>query len=577
MSPCDSRKCRNRRFRSGLRFGVLVAALCAVLCTIGRNHAESEQPPRATAPQTLEELGEQLNPDAPIPPALNERAVKRATAGGLHYESRGVWGMSPHATPAQVRAALRQANVPAIAGPVQPTWQSVDDHYRPPAWLVDGKFGILIHFGLYSIPAVNEWYEKYMYSNSEIRGSHIARYGPLDKFGYKDFMPLFTLPRFNPDEWADVFQASGACWVMPTAEHHDNYSLWNSRVNPFNSVRTGPKRDVIGELAAAVRRRGLKFGVTNHTIEHYDFIEVNNIPTDVPTDLNAEGFEDFYWTDHSDARLIQHLANWSKKNIELIDQYHPDLMWFDNGLINRVFDPLKLSIAAYYFNRAQERHQDVTFTGKGTCFPAGAIQDFEDWQRVPRDATDFPWMVHDRLINTWGYTENAQIIPTGAVIRKLIEVVARNGLYALNVAPKGDGSIPDDQQQALREIGDWLRVNGEAIRGTHPWKLAYEGAPLRDSGAQYSAADVRFTAKDDCIYAFLMEWPADDRAVVTSLAASKWDGRIRKVELLGHDGELQFTRDSRALQVQLPTNKPCEHAYVLKISNPSTENTSRQE
>ena len=523
-----------------------VLALC---CALGVNTRAQETPPR-----NLRELGEQSFPGVEIPHALDEVAVKRATAGGLPYESRGVFGMGPQARAGQVRAAIKLANIPAVAGPAVETWQSVHDHYHVPLWLQDAKFGIFIHFGLYSIPGVNEWYQKYMYSHGEIRAGHVARFGPLNEFGYKDFIPLFTLSKFDPDEWAELFAASGARWVMPTAEHHDGYSLWNSKVNPFNSVHTGPNRDFIGDLSAAVRKHGMKFGVTNHTIEHYDFIETHNIPADVKTDLDDPAYVDFYWTNHSDDRLTQHLANWLKRNVELIDQYQPDLMWFDNGINHRMFDPLKLKVAAYYFNRADEWHKDVTLTGKGTSFIAGSVQDFENIDRAPKQATKFTWMVHDRLIETWGWSENAKITDTGEVIRRLVDVVSRNGVYALNVAPQGDGSIPDNQQQALRKIGAWLAVNGEGIYGTRLWK------------AGSADPNLRFTRKKEAIYAFFFDWPASSESIsIKSLARSDTAPAVANIELLGCEMPLRFSRSVEALDIILPAKAKNNYAFCLKI------------
>lgn len=530
---------------------MLSAAACAtVALVLIAGVAESEEP--AAPPRTLAELGEQPAPGVDIPPPLDAAAVARATAGGMPYESRGVWGMGPQVTPDQVQHALVLANVAPIPGPVQQSWQSIHDHYQQPAWLVDGKFGIFIHFGLYSIPGVNEWYQKYMYSHGDIRRQHIERFGPLDQFGYKDFIPRFTLPNFRPQEWAEVFAASGARWVMPTAEHHDGYSLWNSRVNPFNSVRSGPHRDIVGDLAKSVREKGLKFGVTNHTIEHYDFIETQNIPADVPTDLGDPAYADFYRVDHSDERLVEHLANWTTRNIELIDGYQPDLIWFDNGLNHRAYDPLKLKVAAYYYNRAAEWNKEVTCTGKGTCFIAGGIQDFEDFARVPREATDFTWMVHDRLIDTWGYSENAGIRTADNIIRRLIEVVARNGVYALNVAPRGDGSIPDNQQKALQEIGDWLRVNGEGIYGTRPCSTAVEGAALLDGNQAYTAKDIRFTAKGNDVFAFIMQWPEEPTIVISSLSQDR--AIVTSVDLLGYQRGLTFEQSPTELKVSVPSD-----------------------
>lgn len=530
---------------------IRISAICGLVVAVCIASLACAQ--EAVSPQTLQELGEQPFPGVEIPLDLDRAAVRRALAGGLPYESRGVWGMGPQTTSEQVRSAIQLADIPAVPGPVQESWQSVHDHYHPPDWLVDGKFGIFIHFGLYSIPGVNEWYQKYMYSHGEIRAGHIAKFGPLDKFGYKEFIPLFTLPNFDPDEWATLFKKSGARWVMPTAEHHDGFSLWDSQVNRFNSVRMGPKRDFIGELGTAVRRQEMKFGVTNHTIEHYDFIEVKNIPNDVPTDLNDPEYADFYWVDHSDKRLVQHLANWLTRNVELIDKYQPDLMWFDNGLNHRMFDPLKLKVAAYYFNRATEWDKDVTLTGKGTNFIAGAIQDFEDIQRAPTEPTDFTWMVHDRLIDTWGWSENAKITDTAEIIRRLVKVVSCNGTYALNVAPKGDGSIPENQQQALREIGEWLHINGEGIYGTRAWAHTRQ-----DEGLD-------FTAKDQAIYVFFSKWPEDGVLSIRALSKSQFAGNIASVELLDSKVALKYSQSPEELRIELPREKPCKYMSCLKV------------
>jgi alpha-L-fucosidase len=433
--------------------------------------------------------------------------------------------------------------------------------------MVNGKLGIFIHFGLYSIPAHgSEWYQKHMYGDSAIRNWHIQNFGPLDQFGYKDFIPKFTLPNFDPNRWAEVFRQSGATWVMPTAEHHDGYCLWDSKVNPFNSVRTGPHRDFIGELGKAVRDHGMKFGVTNHAIEHYDFIETRNIPTDMKTDLDTPGYEDFYWTNHSDERLTQFMAQWIAKNIELIDQYQPDLIWYDNGLNHRVFDPLKLKVATYYFNRARQWGKQVTFTGKGTCFIAGGVQDFEGMGRAARELTDFTWLVHDRIAGSWGYVEGTRAANPCSMIDWLVEVVSKNGVLALNVSPKADGSIPDDQQECLRAIGRWLKVNGEAIYGTRAWVKSGEGALRLGRGERYSAKEMRFTTKDGVLYAIMMAWPEGCQAVVTSLPVDAPTGKPTAVSLLGSETKLDFSQDAEGLNIQLRRQDPGNGPYAFRLA-----------
>jgi alpha-L-fucosidase len=501
---------------------------------------------------------------------LKVAAYNRAMTGRPPAEFGDKFGMGPKSTTEQVAAAVEMAKMPKVSGPFKPTWESLDANYKIPKWEIDGKFAIFLHFGLYSIPAHhNEWYEKHMYGAD--MNWHIQNFGPLDKFGYKDFIPKFTLPKFNPDQWAKLFKDGGAKWVMPTAEHHDGYSLWDSKANPFNTVNMGPHRDVIGELAKAVRAQGLKFGVTNHTIEHYDFIEVEKIPEDMKTDLSADGYQDFYWVTHSDERLKQFMAQWIAKNIELIDQYRPDVIWYDNGLNHRAFDPLKLNIAAYYYNRARKWGKQVTLNAKGTCFLAGSIQDYEGVGRAPTKLTDFPWTVEDRIGSSWGYITGMKVRNPAEIVATLIDVVSKNGIYLLNLSPMGDGSIPEDQQQALLAIGKWLEVNGDAIYGTRPWTKSGEGALKLARGQRYSANDIRFTTKKGCflkkdsLYAILMAWPDSGEAVIASLPAGAATGKPTSVTMLGNEGKLEFTQDADGLKVKLPAAKPCDDAYCLKI------------
>ncbi len=265
---------------------------------------------------------------------------------------------------------------PLPPGPFQPTWDSLRAHYQTPEWFLDAKFGIFLHWGIISVPAhQSEWYERHMYGNPGIIQWHTEHFGPPDKFGYKDFIPLFTAAKFDPDAWAALFKEAGARYVIPTAEHHDGFALWDSALTCYNAKQMGPHRDLIGDLAAAVRRAGLKFGVSNHEIEHFDFIRPR---PDLKTDLDDPAWADFYSVaDRSPAAHRRFLDDWMARNFELIDKYHPDLLWFDNGVNPRVYDPLKLRVAAYYYNRAAERGQAVSIITKDSAYLAGSIMDFE--------------------------------------------------------------------------------------------------------------------------------------------------------------------------------------------------------
>ena len=528
----------------------------------------------------------------------------------------------PPVTPEIVAAA---AKTPVAPGPVQPTWDSIRANYSVPQWFIDAKFGITMHWGLFSVPAYhNEWYEKYMYSAAPAAGVdhsfsawHTQNFGPPDKFGYKDFIPLFTAKDFNADDVAELVKESGAKYFAPTVEHHDGFSLWNSATNPFNAFNMGPHRDLVGEMAVATRKVGLKFGVASHNIEHYTFIHP---PPGVKTDLDDPKFANFYWTGHSDARLQEFLQDWVLKSMELIDQYQPDIFWYDNGINSRDYDPLKLKVAAYYYNRALQWHKPVTFLTKDSAFLAGSVLEFEKLNpRGPTQILKGIWDAEEPIGSTWGYsTANPVETFRGArsVINELCTILSMNGNLLLNLSPTGTGAINDQQRTALKEVGKWLAVNGEAVYGTHNWIVDGEGfTPLpprsgamrRPEAAAAAAAEqgptagvaapatatprpprpprppdadataqgpkpveYRFTVKGDNLYAIAQSWPGDT-ALITSLAKGKTldgqvpQGKIKTVTLLGSPGKLKFTQDADGLKVKLPADKPCDYAWTLKI------------
>jgi alpha-L-fucosidase len=467
------------------------------------------------------------------------------------------WNLMPETALAQsgpdttleivTRAAAAGMTIPP--GPFAPTWDSLKTNYQAPAWFRDAKFGIFMHWGLYAVPAhASEWYAKHMYGNPPITRWHTEKYGPPDKFGYKDFIPKFTCDKFNPDDWAKLFKQAGAKVVIPTAIHHDGFALWDSRVNPWNARKMGPRRDLLGDLAKAVRQQGLKFGVSHHGIEHFTFIQ----PTKgLATDLDDPQWAGFYSVaDRSDAACEKFLSNWVAENVELIDQYQPDILWFDNGVNPRVFDPLKLKVAAYYYNRASEWGKAVSLSTKDRAYLAGSILDFERSGRAPKELTDFVWQVDEPVLYRFGYTEGSPIAKAASLVRLLIESTSKNGGLLLNISPKADGTIPEDQQNLLLQIGAWLEVNGEAIYGTRPWKSFAEGK-------------VRFTTKGKTLYAIFIGWPGE-QALIPALASGKHP-KIEKVNLLGHKGALAFAQDETGLEVTLPVEKPCDFAFSLKI------------
>ena len=490
------------------------------------------------------------------------------------------YDMAPETTLAVVNAAVAMIPTALPPGLFQPTWDSLKENYRVPAWFNGAKFGLFMHWGLYSVPAHgSEWYEKHMYVNGGIGQWHVDHFGPQDKFGYKDFIPLFTQSNFNAGAWADLFKKSGAKFVVPTAEHHENFALWDSQVTPFNAVNMGPHRDLIGELSKAVRKQGLKFGVSNHGIENFQFI---NPPADMAEKMKAEHADlydpkwaDFYnVADRSDAACERFLTNWYARNVELIDKYQPDMLWFDNGVDQRYLDPLKLRVAAYYYNRAKEWGKEVSLSTKKAAYSPtgkntetiGSIIDFEKiGGRSPSGIRTGAWQVDEPIGSTWGYTDGMRVNSAGSIISKLADTASKNGTLLLNLSPKADGTFPQEQQNTLLEIGRWLNLNGEAIYGTHNWIKFGEGGGRGN-------ANIRFTVKDDVLYAIVLgNWPGANLEI-TSLGESA--GKVETVTMLGCEGKLEFTQSAAGLQVKLPATAPCKYAYVLKITglkmNPPT-------
>jgi alpha-L-fucosidase len=474
---------------------------------------------------------------------------------------------------------------PSIEGVFQPTWESIRDNHHTPAWFNPAKFGIFIHWGLYSIPArINEWYIRHMYT-SDVKW-HTEHYGPPDKFGYKDFIPLFTVPNYHPEEWALLFKQAGAKYAVPVAEHHDGFAMWNSDITPWCAGKMGPKRDLTGELATAVKKQGMIFGLSTHRMEHHDFAYP---APEVPNDQFDPRYAGFYgppipgnMNDAGASQIFQ--EDWLARVQELIDKYEPQLIYFDNGVNPRAYDPVKLRAAAYYFNRATQWGKEVTFATKDVAYLAGSVQDFEKQQRAPRWIYPPAWQVDDSLGSTWGYTDGMTYRSADNVLRELIELSSQGGNLMLNISPTGDGSIPEAQQKILLTIGEWLRVNGEGIYNSRPWIRYGEGPgvpaecpPDWKGGSTanqvdsmkgrprtpITESDFRFTVADGKMYAFGYKYPATN-ASIRSLNSNA--ARVERVTLLGSSPTpVKFRQTSEALVVTMPPAPDSTMPYALRI------------
>jgi alpha-L-fucosidase len=512
-------------------------------------------------------------------------------------------GRPPRDTPEMIAAALKDIPAPP-SGPFGESWDSIEKNYQDPEWFRDGKFGIMMHWGIYSVPAhASEWYVRYMYGgnvlagdgggNAEVVKWHTEHFGPPTKFGYKDFLPMYTAAKWDPDAWAALFKKAGAKYVLAPGEHHDGFSNWDSAINPYNAKNYGPHRDLDGDLIKALEKVGLKTGISDHSAFHFYFI-----PALPGSDEYDPQWANFYnVADRSEAARVKFMHDWVAKRIETIEKYRPDMLWFDMNT-DHSWDPLKLRVAAYYFNRAREWNKQVGISAKQAAWVSGQIMDYEREGRSPMELTDWVWQPDDPITNKFGYVTDQKPYAADQFVWKIIENVSKNGNLLLNISPRADGTIPQEQQDVLLAIGKWLGVNGEAIYSTRPW-IKYGEGPAADGAAAamaearakgfagrtngqnqgnqvvgggglprkgYTPQDIRFTKHGDTLYATVMSWPGDE-AVITALAADKApQGKIEKVELLGHPGALAFTQDAAGLHVKFPAEKPCDYAYALKIT-----------
>ncbi len=484
--------------------------------------------------------------------------------------------------PEKTAASLEQVENVVAQGPFAADWGSLRG-YRVPAWYTSGKFGIFIHWGVYSVPAFGtEWYPRMMYQkDNPVYEHHLTTYGLHKDFGYKDFVPQFTMHDFDASEWARLFAQAGARFVVPVAEHHDGFAMYDSDLSDWTAAKTGPQRDVVGQLAEAVRAAGLVFGVSSHRAEHHWFFDGGmTFDSDVQDPANAGLYGPAATAPQDHSTLDQappskaFLEDWLARTCEIVDKYRPQLVWFDWWIQHRAFEPYLQRFAAYYYNRAAEWGEGVAINHKYEAFPEGtAVFDIERGQ-VSELRGGF-WQNDTSVAkNSWGYTDDQDYKEVVSIIHDLVDVVSKNGALLLNIGPKADGTIPKPEQAMLKEIGAWLTTNGEAIYDTAPWETFGEGPTAVPEGAfsdtkrsAFTSRDIRFTAKPDAIYATVMAWP-EAALTITLLreGSSLRAEEVAEVRLLGHGETLSWTQDGEGLHVELPAEPVGQHAYIVKIA-----------
>jgi len=450
---------------------------------------------------------------------------------------------------------------PAKTGPYEPTTQSLRKH-QVPQWYEDAKFGIFVHWGVFAVPAYHEWYVEFISPKANFgymlggppytatRGNlpeelykanvvedavkyHLAHWGP--NFAYDDFIPMFKAEKFDPAAWAQLFRDAGARYVVLTAKHGDEFALWPSKFTHRNAMDMGPRRDLAGDLLKAVRQSGLKMGFYHNTT--YTFWDPRYPGRD--------------WVDYMNNSIK-----------ELVDLYHPSILWGDvreGPIKDWQGKPLPADywnskeVLAYFYNHSEDPAEAVANDRWGLDTDGKMLGDFATPERTGVGGiVEKKWEECDSLDPTsWGYnqrTKDGEYMTPNGVVHYLVDVVSKNGNLLLNVGPRADGTIPEVMQSCLRRVGEWLRVNGEAIYGSRAWDT-------------YKDGDVRFTRKGDTLYAIALEWPEEDLRL-TSLAGKE----VQKVEMLGLNGPVTWKQDGNGLIIQPPAKRPCRYAYTFKIT-----------
>ena len=537
-------------------FSVFGTALASLFLLSGPVYSQATS--SATSPTTSE------------PPARIDEAWQKASA---KYDT-------------QRAAILKEVDRVDYIGPFRPDWESLQK-YEVPDWYKDAKFGIFIHWGVYSVPAYgNEWYPRNMYNEGTDEYKHqIATYGPQDKFGYKDFVPMFKAEHFDPAAWAKLFKDAGAKYVIPVVEHHDGFAMYDSGLSDWTVAKMGPHRDTTGDLAKAVRAEGLHFGASSHRVEHNFFLGVGRR---IPSDVNDPKFADFYGPAHNwlEAKSSTPLSNdftyvspqwtadWLARSAEIVEKYHPDIMYFDWWIGQPSVRADLTRFAAFYYNASLQfgDHVGVINFKDYAIQERAAVLDIERGQLS--DTRPLYWQTDTSVSNkSWGYIKDDTFKSPQFVVDQLVDIVSKNGNLLLNIGPRSDGTIPEEVQHVLLEVGAWLKLNGDAIYGTRPWKIYGEGPTKVTAGAfhdtdtaEYTAADIRFTTKGNSLYAIELAWPSSGEAVIRSLATTLGTQKISSVALLGSDAKLEFHQQSDGLHIKLPAQAPGKYAYVFRIA-----------
>jgi len=454
--------------------------------------------------------------------------------------------------------------------------------YDVPAWYSEGKLGVFMHLSAFSVPAFkNEWYTTNMYFaddnpniihkeySKSFRDYHEKTYGNLKDFGYKDFIPMLTLEKFDADYYADLVQKSGAAYFAAPAVHHDGFAMWDSKEIEWNAKEMGPKRDVVGELTEAMRAKGIKTGVSTHYGRHWKYYTFR--PEFDTWDKANEGLYGKRRGD-TDPPRKEDARQWERVMNELVDTYEPDYIFVDGGVCDahteykkEYFRDAMYRVVADYYNKSVDWKKEVAISWKRDAMKKGeGIYDTEG--NLEKGIPNRPWQAHYTVNGKWGYAGERPATSVDAILRCFVDVVSRNGNLLLNIGPRPDGSLDKNQENVLLQIGEWMKINGEGIHESKPWNTWGAGRLNTIAGGKdindYERNAVRYTQKDGVLYAWFVNWPKNGK--ITLPKAGNF--QTKYVLPLGGKESLNFTKQGNDLVVTLPKEQFGNYVWGLKLT-----------
>ncbi|KJF43946.1 alpha-L-fucosidase [Draconibacterium sediminis] len=509
---------------------------------------------------------------------------------------------------------VNEDNEPVEQGKFEPTWESLSQ-YEVPEWFRNAKFGIWAHWGPQCQPERGDWYARGMYDEgSDYYKWHVEHYGHPSEVGFKDVIHDWKAENWNPEKLVALYKRAGAQYFFAMANHHDNLDLWDSKYQEWNSVRVGPKKDIMTGWAKAAKKYQLPFGISVHASHAWTFYETaqgadttgqyKGVSYDGKlTKADGKGTwwegldpQELYAQNHEMSKgwgwewqkgvitppSKEYCQNFYNRTMDLINKYNPDLIYFDDTALPLYpVSDAGLKLAAHYYN-----HNMATHNGKLEAVLFGKILTDEqkkcmvwDVERgAPDKGQDLAWQtctcIGDWHYSRWRYDDDAYKSAV-TVIRTLVDIVSKNGNLLLNIPVRGDGSIDSREVAVLEGIAAWMEVNKESIFDTRPWIVFGEGPsveevnPMKEQGfnegkVQMTAKDIRFNQKGDILYATILGVPSET-INIKSLALANCDLKIKKIEMLGSDEKLKWNQNSESLVIEKSKTIPNDIAVVFKI------------